>query len=214
VYKNVVLLGSGGHAKVIIDILKTSDSFKLVGCTTAGNLKEIIGLPILGDDSILPELYKKGTKYAFIAIGDNRVRDERANYVKEIGFELINAISPFTYISKSAKLGTGIAVMAGAIIHTDAVIQDNVIVNTGSTIDHDCIIEESCHIAPGCNIAGNVRIGKGSFLGIGCKVVPKVSIGEWATVGSGAVVTKDLLGRITAVGIPARIIGTEEGQIK
>ncbi|MEW6418727.1 MAG: acetyltransferase [Nitrospirota bacterium] len=205
--KKIIIIGSGGHAKVIIDILKSSDNYKIIGCTDASlKQKDIMGLPVLGDDSILPQLYKNGLRHAFVAIGDNKIRSEISDCVKKMGFELINAISPHSYISKSVKLGSGIAIVQGAVINPETVIGNNAIINTGSTIDHDCIIEESCHIAPGCNIAGNVRIGKGTFLGIGCKVIPKITIGEWTTVGAGAVVVNDLPGYSLAVGVPAKIV--------
>jgi UDP-perosamine 4-acetyltransferase len=203
----VVIVGSGGHAKVIIDVLNSSKAYKLVGCISSDlTLKKIMEIPVLGDDSILPRLFAEGIKYAFVAIGDNRKREELSKYVIRLGFEMINAISVYSYISSSAKLGKGIAVMPGAVINVDALIENNVIINTGATIDHDCVIGESSHIAPGCNIAGNVRVGKGTFLGVGCKVIPEITIGEWSTIGAGAVITNDLPEYSLAFGSPAKVI--------
>lgn len=203
----VVIIGSGGHAKVIVDILRNSKNYSPVGFTDPNPQgKTIMGLPVLGDDSFLPELLKKGLRHAFVAIGDNRRRVELSDSVRSIGFELINAISPYAYISPTATLGVGIAIMPGAIIHPDTVIQDYVIINTGATVDHDCFIEIGCHIAGGCTIAGNVKVGLGSLLSVGCKVIPKVNIGEWTIVGAGAVVVNDLPGYSMAIGVPAKIV--------
>jgi UDP-perosamine 4-acetyltransferase len=165
-----------------------------------------MGLPILGNDSILPKLHAEGIKYCFVAIGDNKRREEISDHVKGMGFKLINAISPHSCTSTTVDLGEGIAIMPGAVINAESVIEDNVIINTGATVDHDCVIESSSHVAPGCSIAGNVLVGRGVFLGIGCKVIPKMTIGEWTTVGAGSVVVEDLPGHSVAFGVPARII--------
>lgn len=204
--KKVAIVGSGGHAKVIIDILRSSNTYEPVGLTsTDSNSKTVMNLPILGDDSILPQLYAEGVKYVFIAIGDNKRRDEISDQVKEMGLKLINAISAYSFISDSVKLGEGVAIMPGAVINAESVIENNAIINTGATVDHDCVIGPSSHVAPGCNIAGNVHIGRGVFLGIGCKVIPKITIGDWTTVGAGSVVVEDLPGDSIAFGLPARI---------
>jgi len=205
--EKILIVGSGGHAKVIIDILKNSTEYELIGLTDPFPKHErIMGLPILGDDSILPKLFEEGIKYAFIAIGDNQKRIQLAFEIMQMGFGVINAISSHSYVSKSIQLGVGIAIMPGVIINPDAIINDHVIINTGATIDHDCIIETGCHIAPGCNIAGNVRIGKGSLLGIGTKVIPNITIGEWTIVGAGSVVVNNVPSYALAVGFPARVV--------
>jgi UDP-perosamine 4-acetyltransferase len=202
-----VIVGSGGHAKVVIDILRSSRTYDLIGLTdTDPNIKTTMGLPILGNDSILPQLHAEGIKYCFVAIGDNKRREEISDYVKGMGFDLINAISPYSWKSTSVDLGEGIAIMPGAVINAESVIDDNAIINTGATVDHDCVIGSSSHVAPGCSIAGNVHVGRGEFLGIGCKVIPKMTIGEWTTVGAGSVVVEDLPGHSIAFGVPARII--------
>ena len=204
--KGVVLLGAGGHAKVIVDILRDSGLYDVIGCLAASSTgKEVAGVKVIGDDSDLPRLYAEGLKDAFIAIGDNARRAEMMQFVTKMGFKLINAISPYSHISPSVHLGQGIAVMPGVVINVDTVIGDNAIINTGATIDHDCVIGAHCHIGPGTNIAGNVKIGSGSFLGIGCRVIPKINIGEWTVIGAGAVVVNDIPSSITAIGVPAKI---------
>ncbi|MFB9758261.1 acetyltransferase [Ectobacillus funiculus] len=203
----VVIIGAGGHAKVIIDILKSCGEYEIVGCTSAfGNDKDIDGVSILGDDKILPILFNKGVKHAFIAIGDNKVRKNISENMKILGYQLINVISSFSYIASSAKLGEGIAVMPGAVINAYSRIHDNAIINTGATIDHDNEIESHAHIAPGCNLAGNVKVEEGAFLGVGCRVIPEKIIGKWSIVGAGSVVIRDVENYTKVVGVPARKI--------
>lgn len=203
----LVLVGSGGHAKVIIDIIQQNGIYKVIGCTSVHlNQQHVMGVPILGDDSMLPGIFQNGVRNAFVALGDNRLRERVLESVCKLGFGLVNAISKFAYVAPSVKLGRNIAIMSGAVINPDTIVKDNAIINTGTTIDHDNLIERSVHVAPGSSLAGNVTVRQGSFLGIGCKVIPNTTIGEWCTVGAGAVVIRNLPAHSLAVGVPARII--------
>ncbi len=205
--KKIVIIGAGGHAKVIIDIFKSMKKYEIIGVTSSDKIKRIIsGIPILGNDLVLKDLYKKGVKNAFVAIGDCKLRDKIFDYANKIGFNIVNAISPFTNISSTVKIGLGVAIMPGASINVDSVIEDNVIINTNASIDHDNIIEKSVHIAPGCNLAGNVTVEEGSFLGIGSKVIPKISIGKWSIIGAGSVIIKNVPSNTTVFGVPAKVV--------
>jgi len=206
--ERVVVIGGGGHAKVIVDLLLAAGRYSIAGCVERKpEACSDLGIPLLGDDLRLPEIYRDGVRYAFVAIGDNRVRRRLSARAVELGFELANAVSPTAILSPRVKLGAGIAIMAGVVINACSQIGDGVIVNTGATIDHDCAIGAWAHIAPGSNLAGCVRVGEGAFLGVGCRVIPGVSIGEWTTVGAGGVVIHDLPAEVTAIGVPARVKG-------
>ena len=201
----VVLIGAGGHAKVIVEILRERDGVHIVGCTAVAPRPEgVLGLPVLGDDTILTELRARGVLNAFVAVGDNRARLNAARRVALAGFQLINAVSSRATVSPSAHLGKGIAIMPGAVVNADVSIADGVIVNTGATVDHDCCIGAYAHIAPGVHLGGGVAVGEGAFLGIAASVIPGVTIGPWATVGAGGVVIRNLPGGIVTAGVPAR----------
>jgi UDP-perosamine 4-acetyltransferase len=202
----IVLLGAGGHAKVVIEILRASgrDVSYCVGGSDAAD--ECLGVPVLKGDHWLLPLRSEGYTRAFIGIGANRLRLKLANIAQSYGYELINAISPSAVVSPSVKIGIGVVAMAGAIINAEAEISDLAIINTGATVDHDCKIGRAVHIAPQSGLAGNVSVGEGAFLGIGCRVIPGVTIGEWSTVGAGAVVTINIPANVTAVGVPAKFL--------
>ena len=204
--EKIIIIGSGGHAKVIVDILETSSDYQISGLLDPGNLgNTVLGVPVVGDDILLESLYAEGMKKVFIAIGDNRKRGILFNKAKKIGYTVVNAISCHSTVSSSVKLGEGIAIMAGAVINPDTIIGDNTIINTGTTIDHDCIISKNVHIAPGCSIAGRVKIGSGSFIGIGTKIIPEISVGSSTVIGAGSVVINNIPSRVTAFGVPARV---------
>ena len=205
-FEPVVIVGSGGHAKVVIELIRAEGRYQVKGCTGLGESGFVLGdVPILGTDSVLPAMLANGAKKAFVAIGDNHLRLRLLAQVLEMGFELINAISPNAVVSPSATLGRGIAIMAGAIINASAEIGDGAIINTNAGVDHDCRIGRGAHIGPGSTLAGNVEIGCESFLGARTCVIPGVRIGSRAIVGAGSVVVRDIPDDVTAMGVPARI---------
>jgi len=202
----VVLVGGGGHAKVIVEVLRAArPELELAGVLDkTRSVGEVLGAPVVGDDDALPALRASGVAYAFIAIGDNRLRERLAEKARAAGFALINAISPAAVVSPSARLGEGVAVMAGAVINAGSQIADLAIVNTGAVIDHDCKIGQAAHVAPGCALAGGVTVGPRAFLGVGVSAIPGVQIGADTQVGAGACVTDDLAPGVLALGVPAR----------
>lgn len=205
---NLVIIGGGGHANVIIDILRQQGIFKIVGVVEQ---KKRVGqyhsdIPIIGDDSQLESLFRQGLHNAAVAIGDNSLRARLYNNLKAIGFNLINMIHSSAVISPSVRISAGSVIMPGAVLNTNCLIQENVIINTKASLDHDCVVMNHCHIAPGCTLTGRVSIGEGTFIGAGATVIPDVSIGAWSIIGAGSVVVSDIPNHVVAYGIPARII--------
>jgi len=172
-----------------------------------GDPAHCLGVPVLVGDHWLAQLYQQGYRQAFVAVGHNPLRQRLATQVQALGFQLVNALSPRATLSPSAQLGVGVAVMAGAVINAQSVLQDLVIVNTGATVDHDCVVEVASHLAPQVALAGNVQIGAGSFLGVGSRVIPGIQIGAGVVIGAGAVVVRSIPPGVTAYGVPARVRG-------
>ncbi|MDE6981718.1 MAG: acetyltransferase, partial [Lachnospiraceae bacterium] len=200
-----------GHAKSVLDILLEDESCEIAGCVgTSKNpgecLEGLESVRVLGDDSILPEIFKSGVKYVFVAVGDNRVRSKLYNKVIQLGFMPISAISKKAIVSDSAMIGEGTCIMPGAVINVNAKIGKGCIINTNSSIDHDCMIEDFVHIAPGVAVSGYTSIGEGTFIGTNSSVIDKIHIGRWTQVGAGAAVVNDLPSNILAYGVPAKEI--------
>ena len=202
----VIVIGSSGHAKVVIELLQAMGD-QVDFCVGDPNSASMcMGLPVLNGDEHLRRLRDEGYSRAFVAVGSNAIRTRLADLTIRLGFRLVNAVSPQAIISPSASLGEGVAVMAGAVINAQAVVEDLAIINTGATVDHDCRIGRGVHIAPQCGLAGNVIVGAGSLLGIGCKVIPNMRIGSEVTIGAGGVVVSEIPDGVVAVGVPARVV--------
>jgi UDP-perosamine 4-acetyltransferase len=209
---DVLIIGAGGHGKVVLDILRAAGDVNPVGfidadASLAGT--SVAGLEVLGGPNLLPKLRKKH-QYAIVAIGDNRARRRYAATAREAGFDLINAIHPAASVSPSAGIGNNVVIAAGAVVCTEAKLADSVIVNTSAVVDHECTVGEAAHIAPGALLAGRVRIGEEAFIGLGSKIIQCLSVGDYSTVGAGAVVIEDVPPHVTVVGVPARTIKIPE----
>jgi UDP-perosamine 4-acetyltransferase len=212
----VVGVGAGGHAKVVVEILRAMGGYEVIGLLDARRESwgtQILGVPVLGDDALLAEIYERGVRHAFIGLGTVKNSAPRValyEKVRAMGFEIVRALHPQALISPSAQIGDGPTVMAGAVINADAHIGDDVIVNTGAIVEHDCTLGHHVHVATGARLAGAVSVGAGSHIGIGASVRQGVKIGSRSVVGAGAVVVHDVPDDVTVMGVPARIKGGSE----
>jgi len=203
----VVIIGGGGHAKVVIESLRAAGETVAAIVDADPTPRGVLGVRVAGDDLALPELKSQGLSRLFVAIGDNRLREKLGRRGRELGFTLVNAVHPSAVISPSAKLGQGVAVMAGAVINADSEIADLAIINTGAVVDHDCRLGVACHLGPAAALAGGVSVGPRAFLGVGARAIPGVTIGADTIVGAGGVVVRDLPDAVLAIGVPAKIKG-------
>lgn len=212
--KKIVLIGGGGHCKVVISILKKIDNFEIAGIVDNYKADSFINkIKTIGTDDDLKDIYKSGIHNTLITVGsikDNTKRYRLFNMAKEIGYKFPVIISPEAIVDESVKIGEGTVIMPGSIINIDSSIGKNCIINTGAIIEHDCKIGDNCHIAPGVHISGAVNIGELSFLGIGVTIIQGIKIGKNVTIGAGSVVIKDIPDNVIAVGNPAKIIKSKE----
>jgi len=207
VKEGIVVIGAGGHAKVVISTLMAAgysvDSVLDDNPTKWGS--EIMGYKIQGPISRLEEY-----KPAVIAIGDNKTRQAIALKMSHLSW--VTVVHPHSYVHPSVKIGLGTVVFAGAVIQPDTIIGRHSIINTGVTIDHDCHIGDFVHLAPGVNLAGDVSIGEGSFLGLGSGVIMGKSVGAWSIIGAGGMVISHIPPHSKATGVPAKV--KIEGEIE
>ncbi len=205
-----IILGSGGHGRVVLDVLVQANRYEPVGFVDSNRQltgRRVDGLKVLGHPDDLPELRRLlEIECAIVAVGDNGARRELADRLDAWGFELINAIHPSANLARNVNTGRNIVVAAGALVCAHCQIGDSVILNTGCIVDHESVIGTGTHVCPGARIAGRVMIESGAFVGIGATVIQSVRVGYEAVVGAGAVVIRDVAPMSTVVGVPARQI--------
>jgi acetyltransferase EpsM len=205
----IVIIGAGGHAKVVADIARRA------GLAVAGFLDTVNpdrqgapfqGVTVLGGLEQLDLLASKGVRQAVVAVGDCTARLHLAEYALGAGFMLPVLIHPSAVLAPDALVGDGTVLAAGAIVNPGASVGAHVIVNTAASVDHDCVVGDGVHIAVGARLAGRVTIGRGTWIGMGALVKEGVRVGAESIVGAGALVLEDVPDRVTAYGSPAKVV--------
>lgn len=210
--QDLVIVGAGGHARVLAEIVQLTDEYQLVGFTDRdphGKEKENLPRPVLGSDDILPLLLSEGVKCAVLgvgAVGVNELTKSLFQMIAHLGFLQPALVHPSAYVCPTAELGRGSVVMAKAVISTNARLGNNVTVNSGGIIEHDSVIGNHVHVATGAFLGGGVIVGPESHIGIGTSVVQGKKIGHGSLIGAGSVVVHDIPDHVTAFGVPARIV--------
>lgn len=206
--ESVFIFGASGHGRVVLDVMEQQGVGQVEGFFDDDPRlwgKEWAGYPVLGGRDALFANAGKHSK-GLVAIGHNRARMAVFRWLKESGFSFVSAVHPRATLSRSARLGEGTVVMAGAVINPEARVGDNVIVNTGATVDHDCVVMDHVHIAPGATLCGNVWVGEGVLVGAGATLLPGVRVHPASIVGAGATVVRDVAPGSVVVGTPARYL--------
>jgi len=207
----IVVIGAGGHAKVIIDILEQAGTFQLQGLLDSqlpvGT--RVLDYEVLGNDRDLPRLMEQAqVAGAVVAIGDNFLRGKIVAELRQLVPVLAfpPAIHPAATIARSAVIDAGTVVMAGAVVNSNTTVGEFCILNTNCSVDHDCMLGNYASLAPGSCVGGTVQIGEMSAICLGAKVIQRVKIGAHTVVGAGATVLSDLPANVVAYGTPAREI--------
>ena len=195
--KPVIVLGAGGHAKVVIDVLRLS-GVRILGIVAkdleaAGS--NFPDLEILGGNEIVFD-YPENEIDLVNGLGSLPGYNQRAELFRtysERDYHFQSVVHPSAIIANDVELSQGVHIMAGAVIQPGSSIGKNTIINTRASIDHDCVIGDNCHVAPGAVLSGGVILGESVHIGTGASLVQLVEIGNHTVVGAGAVVTQNVL---------------------
>lgn len=205
-----MIVGGGGHAKVVLDALLASGMAEPLGILDADERRAgrtLLGVPVLGGDDRLPEAVRMGATHYVVAIGSIgrcQPRIEAARRCDAAGLEPLAVRHPRAVVSEHATVGKGCQIMAGAIVQPGAVLSEHAIVNTGAIVEHDCSVGAFAHVATGARLCGNVQVGDQAHIGAGATIRQGIIVGFQAIVGAGAVVVGDVAPDTTVVGVPAK----------
>jgi sugar O-acyltransferase (sialic acid O-acetyltransferase NeuD family) len=193
----LVLLGAGGHAKVVLDIL-LRQGIRPLACINPQPLPAhplFAGIAHYPDDTALHTLDPKAVMLingVGALPGSNR-RFALFDEAKSLGFRFFSVICSSAQISPFARLGEGVQIFSHAIVNVDSQIADNVIINTRALVEHDCQIGKHSVLSPAAVLCGQVQTGQQVYIGAGAVVIQSVRIGDRAMVAAGAMLAHDLL---------------------
>lgn len=211
----LAILGAGGHAKVVIDIVERMGVHRIVGVFDDDPSKwgtRVLGHEVVGgiDEFLLN--WRSRCPEVVIGIGSNPVRQNLYRKVSEKRFVVVSAVHPTAAVAPDVEVGEGTVVMAQVAVNPGCRIGPCAVINTSASVDHDCVLGECVFIAPGARLAGDVRVGDLSFVGTGASIIPGRTLGRNVTVGAGAAVITDVPDDVTVVGVPAHVV-TPVGRI-
>ena len=206
----MVIIGGGGHAKVVASLLIKSELYTLLGYVDKHNKGLLLDHYYLGTDDNLSEILEKHPNYnAAIGIGSvgvNKHREDVLNLLKKKGFKCPSIVSPNAVINKAVHIGEATVICDGAVIQSGVTIGKGVILNTLSGVDHDTKIGDFTHIAPGAIVCGGCRIEDHVFVGVGASIIQGIKVVTESIIGAGATVVSDIDEPGLFGGVPARKI--------
>lgn len=204
---NLIILGGGGHAKVVLDSVEAS-GHEVVGFLDQNlDLKHLFDVKQLGDaDPFNFTLYSPSEVLlvnGFGSIGESMLRATQYKNWKKNGFKFLTVRHPSAIIAKDVTLDEGAQIMAGAVVQPGVKVGENTIINTCAAIDHDCTIGAHVHIATGASISGNVTVHDEAHIGTGATIIQGIQIGQGSVVGAGSVVVRNVIEHTRVMGVPA-----------
>jgi sugar O-acyltransferase (sialic acid O-acetyltransferase NeuD family) len=217
--KNILIYGSSGHAKMIVDIIHKNDNYTIKGFVDSYKSmnQHIYGYKIIGDLKLLPKLIKKHNIHGIIiGVGDNNTRYCAYNNIKQIAPDLdfVSVVHPNAILANDIKLPQGTVVMAGVIINADAKIGEFCVLNTKSSLGHDSVMADFSSLASGATTGGNVKIGFCSAICLKASVIQNITIGDHTIIGAASLVLKSIGDLKQAFGVPINTIIDREPNSK
>ncbi|MDH3711979.1 MAG: acetyltransferase [Cyclobacteriaceae bacterium] len=203
----IIIIGSGGHAVSIVDLIETLDNYDIQGFWDfkQSKVQQLNGYPRLSHDSISDLVGEQVP----LALGIGQVKSAQTRkqlylQLKVLDAKIPNMISPHAYVSKRASIGMGCQIMPGVVINAQVTIADNCIINSGAILEHGVSLEAHTHISTSAVLNGNCRIDSETFIGSNATIKQGVHIASENIIGAGAVVLTDTKFQSTYVGNPAR----------
>lgn len=212
----MVVVGAGGHGKVVISLLKKL-SYRLLGYVDPRDLGMVLGVSHVGDDTALPGLLNQHPGcHAAIGVGKveatSRLGYRLLDQVETMGFVVPALVSPAAVVNEEVVMGVGTVVFDGAIVNSGTKVGRGCILNTHCTVEHDCCLGQNVHIAPGAVLSGGATIGDHCMVGAGATVIHGIRVVAGCMIGAGAVVVRDIDEPGVYVGNPARKLSQERSR--
>lgn len=207
---DVVIVGGGGHAKVVASVLSSLPGYRILGYSDLEDRGLLRGDPYLGNDDWLANFARKSPGLNLVIgvgqVGLGMKRSELWRTFQTCGVCFPTIVSLHATMSREARCGEACTVMSGAVVNPDAAAGTGVIINTNCTIEHDVILHDWVHVASGATVCGGVEVGTYSMIGAGATLIEGVKVPPCSIIGAGATVIRSIAEPGVYAGSPARRI--------
>lgn len=207
--KDIVVIGSGGFSKQVIEIIEhlnlRKQEYRLLGIIDDNEDKigtDVLGYKVIGDTDYIKQISQQKEIHGVIAIADGKVKSQISRKLSEIHW--VNLIHPSAIVSNYLKIGEGNIICAGVVINPEIEMGNHCHINIGTTLGHDVTMLDYVTIMPGSKVSGNVTLKSNTMVGTGSSIIQGLTIEENVVLGAGAVVTKNTEPDYLYIGVPAR----------
>jgi sugar O-acyltransferase (sialic acid O-acetyltransferase NeuD family) len=203
--EDLILVGGGGHCKSVIDVVKSTKQYRIVGILDRHELigEQILGYDIIGSDDDIPTL-SKTVKNFVITVGQIKCSSIRRKIYKRLLAEKVNQpviIASTAQVSKYAMIGKGTVIHHNAFVNASCTIGNCCIVNSGAIVEHDSDVGDFCHISTGVIINGTCNVGSDTFIGSGTVLNNNIEIAGSSIIGSASVILSSIRQSDTYYGV-------------
>lgn len=182
----VLILGTGGFAVEVAEIVEQTPGWEVAGFVQ--NLwperrgESLEGRPVYFAGELGPLC---ADHVAVCGLG----KHERIAFIRQVegmGMRFVSVAHPAAVVSRSAELGQGCVIAAGAVIGARVRLGRHAVVNRNASVGHDTMASDFVFVGPGAVVASACEIGEGVLIGAGAVVRDHLRIGERSIIGAGA----------------------------
>lgn len=206
--KKIIVFGAGEFGELILNLSKFNniDVCAFGDDSPKNEGREIDGIPILKTSDLIDFSLKNNINNAICAIGDNKARSQKYQFLQKEGFNMLSIIHPKSLIDTKVEYGNNVIIEMGTAIHTCSKIGNNVFLGGDALIGHHNKIGNHVLIGGNVSFGGSVITEDYVSIGVGASIKPGLKIGRGSVIGVGAAVINDVSPGTTVVGVPAKPI--------
>jgi sugar O-acyltransferase (sialic acid O-acetyltransferase NeuD family) len=184
----LLVVGAGGHGKSVAEAALLSSEWSEVIFLDDSwpDLTSALGCRLVGKAADFAAVAGQ-CDGAIAAVGNNQLRERWVQMIEAAGIDLVSIVHSRAWVSPSAVVGNGTAVMAGAVVGTFSALGKSTIINANVTVDHDVNMGDFVHLGVGVQLAGGVKVGARAWLQAGSSCGYNVEVSQGANYGQGTV---------------------------
>lgn len=193
----VIIIGGGGGAKMVIDAMKNSTKYQIVGILDdkleIGH--NVMGINVVGcfnDVKLLLDIGINNFIIAFGVLTQRNIRYELYLKLKKLGCIFPNIIHPKAIVEESVIMGEGNVILAMTNVGSCVKMGNLNYINNNALISHDCELHDNIHLAPASVLASSIIIESNVLIGMNSTLYYGITIGHGSTILNGLIINNSV----------------------